>query len=566
MKTLFKNCFVVNVFLDELVQENVLVEDERIIGVGKQYLDSDADLAIDLEGKILCPGLIDGHIHIESTSLTPFEFSKVAIRHGTTTVVADPHEIANVCGVNGIKYMLEASKGLPLSVYFVLPSCVPATPFDESGATLKAKDLEPFYEDKRVLGLGEVMDFPGVIKKDPDLLKKILDAKERGLIVDGHAPLLSGKDLDAYLEEGIGSDHECPTFLEAKEKLSKGQYIMIREGSAAKNLESLIGLFDEPYNHRCLLVTDDCHAHDLLEVGEIDHIIRKATALGKNPLIAIRMATIQAATYFNIKEIGAIAPGYYANMIVLDDLPTFKIRDVYYKGKAYYQNEKSIAFEEPKVDESLLNETFHSFHMGEIHEEDFIVKEEKGKAVRVISIIKDSLMTEEEHIHLDFTKNNGVDITKGILKIADFERHNSTGHHFVGFIKGITLKEGAIASSLNHDSHNLTILGTNERDMAIASNYLREKEGGLVYVNKGKVIAFLPLQIGGVMSKEDAYTISEKEGELLESVYQAGVSRALSPFMLLAFLSLPVIPKLKLTTRGLVDVTKQCFVPLFVTE
>ena len=566
MRTLFKNCFVVNVFLDELIKENVLIEDETIIGVGNEYQDNDADMAIDLEGKILCPGLIDGHIHIESTSLTPFEFAKAATSHGTTTVVADPHEIANVCGKEGIEYMLEASQDLPLDIYYVLPSCVPATPFDESGAILKAKDLAPFYKEKRILGLGEVMDFSGVIRKDPDLLEKIKDAKENGLVIDGHGPFLRGKCLDSYLSAGIESDHECSSFDEAKEKLSKGQYIMIREGSAAKNLEPLLSLFDEPYNHRCLLSTDDCHANDLMEKGEIDAIIRKAIELGKSPFVAIRMASIQAATYFNLKGVGAIAPGYLANFIVVNDLNHFSIERVFFKGKATFENGKVKEFAKPKISPSLVKKAMNSFHLPPIKEEDFYINATGEKKTRVISITKGSLITNEEILTLNYSKNNGIDVSKGILKIADFERHNNTGHHYSAFIQGISLRSGAIASSLNHDSHNLTVLGTNEEDMAFACNYLKEKEGGLVYVKQGKVVSFLPFRIGGIMSDEDVIKVSEEEGKLLESVYKEGVSRDLSPFMLLAFLSLPVIPKLKLTTRGLVDVDKQSFVPLFINE
>ena len=328
MKILLKNGFVVNVFTDSIEKADVLISDDRIIGVGR-YESSDADVIEDVSGKYVVPGFIDGHIHIESTMLTPSQLARICVPHGTTTVVADPHEIANVCGVDGIRYMLCASKDIPLNVYFNLPSCVPATAFDESGAELDAQSLFEFYSEKRVLGLAEMMNYPGVIYGDSEVQKKIKDARSVGKVIDGHAPMISGKELDRYVSAGIQSDHECSNIEEAKEKLSKGQWIMIREGTAAKNLWDLLPLFDEPYNRRCLLVADDRHPADIANEGHIDNIIRQAVRCSKSAVVAIRMATIQAAQCFGLRYVGAVAPAYKANILVLNDLDTVDVCDVY---------------------------------------------------------------------------------------------------------------------------------------------------------------------------------------------------------------------------------------------
>lgn len=334
MKLLFKNGSIVNVFTGEIETKNVLIDNGIIIGVG-DYNDVDADEIEDISGKYICPGFIDGHIHIESTMLLPEELAKICVVHGTTTIIADPHEIANVCGSDGIRFMLEASEGIPITVYIMLPSCVPATSFDESGAALNADDLSPFYNDNRVLGLGELMNYPGVIAEDEEVIKKIRDANKAGKIVNGHAPMLSGKELDKYITAGINDDHECSSAEEAIERVRKGQWVMIREGSAARNLEALLPLFDKQYSHRCLLVTDDKHPSDIMNNGHIDSIIRKAASLGKSIITGIQMATIQAAQCFGLKGVGAVAPGYIANLLILDSLDELKINKVYYNGKKF---------------------------------------------------------------------------------------------------------------------------------------------------------------------------------------------------------------------------------------
>lgn len=563
MKRLLKNAQVVNVFLDTLSQENVLIEDDKIIGVGA-YQDLEADEVIDLTGKFLCPGFLDGHIHIESTALLPYEFAKVAIPHGTSLIVADPHEIVNVAGVDGLNFILETSKDLPLDFFFMLPSCVPATKFDESGARLLAKDLAPLYDKDRVIGLAEVMDYEGVIAKNPLVIDKINEAKRRNLAIDGHGPLLSGKRLDAYVAAGVESDHECSSFEEAKEKISKGQIVMIREGSAARNLDGLMNLFDEPYNHRTILATDDKHPHDLIEEGIIDATIRRAVKKGKSVFAAIRMASIQTAQYFHLKGYGAIAPGYYANILVCDDLNNIDISSVYHKGKLVYQNHELLPFPKRMIDQSLFDELSDTMHVSSMKEEDFLVHETGKKETRVMGVIAGQLITKELHEELDFDTHNGINLEKDILKIANIERHHNTGHYFVGYIHGIGLKEGAIATSVAHDSHNVTIIGTNEKDMAFALDELKRIKGGQVFVKNGKLISEFPMKIAGVMSGKDAIEASKENEELLKATYECGVSRDLSPFMLMSFLSLTVIPELKITTKGYVNVIQDKIVPLLL--
>ena len=561
MKTLLKNGTVVNVFTGELTRENVLIEDDIIIGVG-QYSDSDAEKIEDVSGKYICPGFIDGHIHIESTMLTPAELAKLCVPHGTTAIVADPHEIANVCGVEGISYMLEVSNEIPLNVYFMLPSCVPATPFDEAGAVLTAEDLKPLYSSPRVLGLGEMMNYPGVIFGNEDVMRKISDANELGKNIDGHAPFLTGKTLDKYISAGIGSDHECAEIEEAKEKIRKGQFVMIRQGTAARNLDDLISLFDAPYNHRCLLVTDDRHPADIMKEGHIDNIIRLAVKKGKSPITAIQMATIQAAQYFGLRYLGAVAPGYRADMLVLEDLETVDVKDVYSRGVKVVNSKKMIDMKAPQVSENLRRIVLNSFHTGNLTEKDFHI-DEKSEKCRVIKLIPGQLVTEEIIQGINWDKNNGVDLERDILKLAVIERHKNTGHKGLGFINGIGLKKGAIASSVSHDSHNLIVIGTNEKDMAIAANHICSV-GGNVVVADGEIIAQMSLPIAGLMSEVSGEEIATENETVRKSVYGLGVPEDVEPFMNMAFVSLSVIPSLKMTTLGLVDVDKQELLSLYV--
>ncbi len=561
MKTLLKNGTVINVFTGETEKSNVLIENDKIIGVG-DYSDADADCVEDISGKYVCPGFIDGHIHIESSMLLPAEFARVAAVHGTTAVVADPHEIANVCGSEGIQFMLDASENLPLTVYVMVPSCVPATRFDESGACLEAEDIEPFYAHPRVLGLAEMMDYFSVIHQDESVMKKIAGARKHGLTINGHAPLLSGRDLDKYIAAGIRDDHECSSAQEAIERIKKGQRVMIRQGTAARNLEGLLPLFEEPFAHRCLLVTDDKHPADLIAHGHIDSIIKSAAEHGKSAITGIRMATIWAAENFGLKEVGAVAPGYQADILVLDDLDSVSVKDVYCKGKKVVSDGEGICFENPTVDKEMKEHICHSFHLDPLSEKDFHIEQTGTAKSRVIGLIKNQLLTEEKIEDIDFAKNNGIDIDRDILKLAVVERHSATGHIGLGFIQGIGLQKGAIAASVSHDSHNLIVIGTNEKDMAFAANRIRELGGGMIVVNEEAVIAQMPLPYAGLMTDVSAQEAAEQNEAVRSSVYCLGVPEDIEPFMTMAFVSLSVIPHIKMTTKGLIDVDRQELVPL----
>lgn len=563
MRTILKNGTVVHVFTGETEKADVLIEGGRIVGVGR-YEARKGDMVRDVQGKYICPGFIDGHIHIESTFLTPAEFARAVLPHGTTTVVADPHEIANVCGSVGIRYMLDAAKKTPLSVHIMLPSCVPATPFCVSGASLSAEDLEPFYADEDVLGLGEVMNYVGVIGKEDALLAKIEGAKKRGKLINGHAPLLSGQDLDSYIAAGIRDDHECSTAEEGMERIRKGQRVMIRQGTAAQNLADMLPLFEEPWAARCLLVSDDKHPLDIIQNGHIDESIRLAVHSGKNAITAIRMATIWAAEALGLYEVGAIAPGYKADILILDSLHSLTVETVYKNGTVVCENGEAVYTKEAAM--PCPDEIRHSFHMQPLSEKDFLISENGRKKVRVIGVRPGSLLTDAKIEEVDFSKKNGIDIKRDILKIAVIDRHRNTNQTGLGLISGLGLTKGAIASSVSHDSHNLIVIGTNEKDMAVAANRILMLEGGIVTVKDGEVLSEMPLPIAGIMTDKDAEMAAMQNEAVRKSVKKLGAGENVEPFMTMAFASLAVIPFLKLTTHGLVDVEKQTLVPLLWEE
>ena len=551
-----KNAQIVNVFTQSVETGDIAIEGGYIVGIGNYEGITEKDLG----GAYVCPGFLDGHIHIESSMTSPGEFERAVVPHGTIAVITDPHEIANVAGTAGIRFMMQSAQKLDLDVYFMLPSCVPATDLDESGAELLARDLEPFYADEKVLGLAEMMNAFGVTHGDKGCFEKLVQARSLKKAIDGHAPALSGKELNAYVTAGIRSDHECSDFEEAKEKFARGQWIMIRQGTAAKNLKALMGMFEDPYYQRCLLVTDDKHPGDLIRIGHIDAIIREAVSMGADPIRAIRMGTLNAAAYFGLHDMGAVAPGYKADLAVFDDLRTLNVKQVYKGGKLVAENGKMLHQKEKNTDWSteIKERVFHSFHRVPITVEELQLKETTGTHQRVIDMVAHELITKER---IEEWKElpgvaPGVDISRDIVKLAAIERHKNTGHVGLGFLGKYGLKKGAVATSLGHDSHNLVIAGVTDEDMVLAGNRVIENGGGLAIALEGKVLADLPLPIGGLMADEPVEVVDEKLEHMKKLSVELGISEDIDAFMTLAFISLPVIPKLRLNTYGVVDVEK----------
>ncbi|HNW86348.1 MAG TPA: adenine deaminase [Candidatus Limiplasma sp.] len=530
---ILKNCDYLNVFTSQWMHGDIAIRGNRIVGVGNYS----GEREIDFAGKTCVPGLMDGHIHLESTMMTPREFARVAVAHGTTAVVADPHEIANVLGAAGVDYILRASENLPLHVFLMAPSCVPSSPFDESGEALNHEAIAPLLANPRVLGLAEMMNVPGTLSGDADVMNKITEAHRLHKKIDGHAPGLTGHALQAYIAAGIQTDHECSTLDEAMEKLSLGQWIMIREGSAARNLQALLPLFSSPYCNRCLLVTDDKHPGDLLQLGHIDHMVRKAISLGVDSAIAYTMASWNAAQCFGLSGMGAIAPGYAADIVVLNDVATAAIHSV-------YQNGELVTPARFTGGDTPLPAS--SFNMAPVTRETFALRDAK-----IIGLVPGELLTTDEG------PATAVQPDKDIVKLAVIERHHGSGHVGKAYLKGYGLKTGAIATSVAHDAHNLIVAGVSDADMALAANAVADMQGGIVVVQNGSVLASLPLPIAGLMSPEPAGKVHEALTLLMEHAFELGVSRQIDPFMTLSFVSLPVIPTLRLTTYGVVDTAAQ---------
>lgn len=547
-----KGASVLNVFTEQLEHKDVAICDGIIAGLGRY----DGKKEIDVTGKIIVPGFMDAHMHLESTLLTPAQFERGSLPCGTTAIITDPHEIANVAGTEGIDYMMTLCKDLDMHIYFNLPSCVPAAPLEESGETLEAEDLKPYYDKENVLGLAEVMNSVGVCEGDNGLLNKIADAKENGRIIDGHAPFLGGKDLCAYTAAGVHSDHECTDASEAIEKLARGQWIMIREGTAAKNLNALLPLCKPPYCYKVMFCTDDRHPEDLLREGHLDAIIRKAVNQGISAVHAVQMCTLNTANYFGLKDYGAVAPGYHADIVVLGDFIDFNVEQVYIDGKLVAENGKVLNDNVKPIPEN--EKILHSFHMPKVAPEQMYFKEIKERQ-RVIGLKRRELLTDEiiiqptEHA----VENNGIDVERDILKAAVFERHHDTGHIGVGFIGGYGIKRGAIATSVAHDSHNLIVAGCSEEDIAAAAEAVRKMDGGLVVVENGEVIESLPLPIAGLMSPLPIEEVNDRLKKLKAAAKKLGASDDIDPFMTLAFISLPVIPVMRLNGKGLINVNRQ---------
>ena len=502
-----KNASYVNVFSNELCHGDIAVAKGQIVGMG----DYAGEVEYDVSGKIVCPGFIDAHIHLESSLVSPREFVRAVLPHGTTTVITDPHEITNVMGTDGIDYMLQATEGLPIDVRFMLPSCVPATPLDESGANLDYRAIDSFYDHARVQGLAEMMNYVGVVGGDKEVIAKIVAAQAHHKKIDGHAPGLSGKDLAAYIAAGVYSDHECSDMDDAMAKLRNGQFIMIRDGTAAHNLEALVDLLKQPYYDRCMFCTDDKHPSD---------------------------------------NRGAIAPGYLADFAIIDNFDDFNVEMVFRKGMLTCSNGAVHDFEAPRIEDYLVERAHDTFHVAHLTAEDFHDARPRG----VIGLVPGEIVS------TDAGYASAIDPENDILKIAVVERHKNTHHIGIGYLKGYGLKRGAVATSISHDSHNIIVVGANEEDMAFAANRIVENRGGITVVENGTVLGELVLQIAGLMSEDSLVEVNDHLEAAKERAFELGVSRGIDPFMTLSFMSLPVIPALRLTTRGVIDVIKQQYI------
>ena len=541
-----KNATYVNVFSNELCHADIAVAEGLIVGMG-QYSGAVEE---DCTGKIVLPGFLDAHIHLESSLVSPKEFVKAVLPHGTTTVITDPHEIANVMGTDGIEYMLQATEDLPVDVRFMLPSCVPATPLDESGASLDYRAIDSFYDHPRVQGLAEMMNFVGIIAGDDQPVEKIVAAQAHHKKIDGHAPDLVGNDLNAYIAAGVYSDHECHDLNDAIAKLERGQFIMIREGTAARNLDALAPLLCDKYSERCMFCTDDKHPNDLLEKGHIDYIVKRAIGLGVDPITAVKVACHNAARYFLLNNRGAIAPGYLGDFVIIDNFQDFNIGRVFKKGELMVDHGVVKDFPTPAIDPYLTERAHSTFHVERLTAEDFTEARPRG----IIGMVNGEITT------VDAGYSDRIDVEYDVLKIAVVERHKNTRHIGIGFLQGYGLKSGAVATSVSHDSHNIIVVGTSEADMAAAANRVVELNGGIVVWDGGKPVAEVPLSIAGIMSDEPLTTVNEKLEFAKAKAHALGVNPGIDPFMTLSFMALPVIPSLRITTRGVFDVTTQSYV------
>ncbi|MFH0914664.1 MAG: adenine deaminase [Chloroflexota bacterium] len=533
---------VVNVFTGEVDSGNVAVYGDRIAGIG----DYQAREVVDLEGRYLAPGLISGHVHLESSLLDVGQYARAVVPRGTTSIVTDLHEIANVGGLAGIRYVMDYARRLPLDLFLMAPSCVPATHLETSGASLGAEDIRRLLRLKNCLGLGEVMNFPGVLAGDPSVLAKL--CLSQGKVIDGHAPGLSGKNLNAYLAAGMSSDHESVALEEAREKLEKGMYVMIREGSSEKNLDTLLPLVTEKTSHRCLLVVDDRTPVDILRDGDMDAVVRQAIARGLEPVRALQMATLNTAEYFRISRLGAIAPGYQANLLVLGDLRRFQVEGVYYRGRLVAREGEMSAPGKPPRSELTDTVNIKPFTPSDLR------LSARGEVEPVVEVVPGQIVTRKIMERVRVVDGEVVpDTARDILKLAVVERHRATGNIGRGLVKGFGLKSGALASSVAHDSHNIVAVGVSNEDIYTAVKEIERLQGGLVAVGEGKVLASLPLPIAGLLSDQPLEAVVSRL-EKLEKVARELGTKLPSPFATLSFLALPVIPELRVTDLGVVDV------------
>ncbi|RBW69100.1 adenine deaminase [Bacillus taeanensis] len=545
-----KNGQIIDVFNLEFIRGDLAIVDGTIVGIGK----FDGHIVIDAENRYIAPTFIDGHVHIESSMVTPEEFAEIVLPHGVAAVITDPHEIANVAGIDGLSFMLQASENLPIDIFFMLPSCVPATSFENAGAVLTAPDLEPFYSHPRVLGLAEVMDYPAVLNSNDGMIEKLLAALKHRNKIDGHAAGLSPEALNSYRTAGIQTDHECVTAEEALERIKRGMYVLIRQGSAAKNLTELIKAVTYKNARRFLFCTDDKHLDELISEGSIDYNVRLVIQLGLDPLLAIQIASLNAAECYGLTSKGAIAPGYDADFLLLDNLDDVKISHVFKGGKLAAKNGKCMLRNPYKVKAGTKLTT--SVQVPSITKKDLQIPIYKSGLAHIIEVIPNQLVTKKLIEKVNIKDGYFVSSpTDDHLKLIVVERHQKKGTIGAGIVKGFGLKSGAIASTVAHDSHNIIAAGTNDHDLLKAVETIVKMKGGLVVVNQGDVIGSLPLPIAGLLSKKEFKEVNEELHELHLALKQLGGRTNFNPFLTLSFLSLPVIPALKLTDLGLFDVT-----------
>jgi adenine deaminase len=547
---ILKNAQIVNTFTGEMEQGNVAIRGDRIVGVGNY---TEAKEIVDLQGEFLAPGLINGHTHIESSMLHPARYAQAVVPRGTVTVVTDLHEIANVCGREGIKFIMNWAEKLPLDMFFMAPSCVPASDLETSGSRISPAEIKRILAHPNAIGLGEMMNFPGVIRGDEEALKKITAAE--GRVIDGHAPGLGGKELNAYLSAGILSDHESTTLEEGREKLRRGMYLMIREGSSERNLDALMPLVTDNTYKRCLFVVDDRNCSDLLHEGDIDAVVRKAIGLGLDPVRAIQMATINPAEYFRLRDRGAIGPGCIANLITITDLPKLEIDTVFYKGRPVAKQGKPLFLPPP-----ITLELEHTVHMKSPTAKSLSLQAEQSNrsddTCPVIQIVPGQIVTKKIMQKLKVVDGTIMpDAERDILKLVVVERHKASGNVGLGLVQGFGLKKGALASSVAHDSHNIVAAGTNDFDILKAVEEINRLQGGLVVCSNLEILASLPLPIAGLLSPEPLDTVVSRYEDMERAAAGLG-NLPPSPFAILSFLALPVIPELRLTDLGLVDVNQ----------
>ena len=551
-----KNCKVVNVFSGKIVEGDIAISGDQIAGIGNY----EGKEVVDAEGRYAAPGFIDSHIHIESSYVCPEEIGRLLVPHGGTTIIADPHEIVNVCGIRGLDYMMEAAEGTKLDIKYMLPSCVPATPFEHTGAVINAPEMEEPIKREGILGLGEFMNFPGVIGADDSVLDKLMTAKEEGKIIDGHGPAITGKELNAYASARILADHECSTVEEMEDRLERGMYILLRQGSACHNLRTLLKGVTPENVRRCLLCSDDRQPKTILHEGHLDNHLRICVEEGLDAVSAIRMATLNAAECFRLYDRGAIAPGYRADIVLLDDLKDFHVNRVWVNGELTAEEGKYL----PEIQFHDISSVKGSVIVKDFSKDKFKMNLKSGH-VNAIGILPGGVVTKKETVDIqldengEFIRNPEVDI----VKVAVVERHQGTGNVACGFLKGYGIKEGAVALSVAHDSHNIIVVGVSDEEMEFAVNCLIEQEGGIVLVKEGKVIESMPMPIAGLMTDKSGEWVEQKLIDIHEKAYsELGISGDVEPVMTLCFMSLAVIPEIKLTDMGLFDVMSFSFIPV----